>query len=292
MITWFLFALGSAIAQSGMNALSNQALKTRRFSKISIAFIISATASVLLIGISFLFFGLPDFKPGFWQAILITGFLNVLMFPIGLKAYEVGEFSAVYSMTLATPIFLLFTSWIFLGELPPVQGMVGVVLSVAGLWMIAGTAADNRDVSRLANGNALGLLVALLASISTNFDKIAVLRSNQFIAYGIVSGVMAASYAIYLLVNKQFAKSAEKENAFSLGIVFILLLAGFSQALNGVFYNFALSTVFASYPIAVKRLGVLFGVAWGWLFFKEKNISKKVLGAAVAIAGVLLILLS
>ncbi len=302
MITWFLFALGSAISQSGMNALSNRAVKLGQFSKITVGFIGTATASMILLLITFIFFGIPDLKPGFWHAVFVTGALNIVMLPTGLKAYEFGEFSSVYSMTLATPIFLLFTGWIFLGEVPPMLGMFGVVLSVLGLWQIA-KAVPGRETARdFKKGNILALSVAFMASISVNFDKLAVLYSNKFFSYGVISGVMALGYAAYLLFNSRSlmvrtnSASAPPENPlksiFFLEGIFLLVLIGMLQALNGIFYNSALAIGFASYTIAIKRLGVLFGVIWGWLFFREKNISKKLLGAGIAIAGVILILFS
>ncbi len=294
MFLWFFFAFGSAIAQSVLNALSNEAVKVARFSKIGISLVVTTTASLILIAASFLFLGLPDLKPGFWPAVLISGTLNIVMLPLGLRAYELGEFSSVYSMSLAAPVFLLFTGWIFLGELPPVYGMAGVVLSVLGLWTIGQVVPARNDVPDFRKGNLLGLLVALLASVSVNFDKLAVLYSNRIFAYGAGAGIMALGYGVYLLISRQpiLVKNYTAEDTFSFRGIFILLLAGIIQAANGVLYNSALAIGFTSYTIAIKRLGVLFGVFWGWLFFREKNISRKLLGAGLALAGVLLILFS
>ncbi|HBT81330.1 hypothetical protein A2757_01490 [Candidatus Giovannonibacteria bacterium RIFCSPHIGHO2_01_FULL_48_47] len=184
MFLWFFFALGSALAQSVLNALSNEAVRVARFSKIGIGLVVTATASLILLAASFLFLGFPDLKPGFWPAVLITSTLNIIMLPLGLRAYELGEFSSVYSMSLAAPVFLLFTGWIFLGELPPVYGMAGVVLSVLGLWTLGQVVPARNNVPDFRKGNLLGLLVALLASVSVNFDKLTVLYSNRIFAYG------------------------------------------------------------------------------------------------------------
>ena len=71
----------------------------------------------------------------------------------------------------------------------------------------------------------------------------------------------------------------------------IFLLVG-AMALSNVLHNAALLVGPASYTIAIKRVGILFGVVWGWLFFKEKNISRKLFGTAVAVSGVIVILFS
>ncbi|OGF70081.1 hypothetical protein A3H65_04170 [Candidatus Giovannonibacteria bacterium RIFCSPLOWO2_02_FULL_45_14] len=301
MAAWFFFALGAAIAQSCMNALSNRAVKLAQFSKITIGFVATGIVSLILLAVSYFLIGFPELGTDFWRAVLITGTLNTIMVPIGFKAYELGEFSSVYSMSLTAPIFVLFTAWMFLGESPPILGIAGVILSVVGLWNIARVSAKNTEAKDYKKGNLLGLSVALMASVSSNFDKLAILNSDRFFSSGIITGFMTIAYAIYLLIKyKKLIVRGETLSyaaspiggAFLLHGVMLLSLIGIIHALNAYFYNSALVTGLVSYTIAIKRVGVLFGVLWGWLFFREKNISKKLLGAAIAILGVLLILLA
>ena len=47
-----------------------------------------------------------------------------------------------------------------------------------------------------------------------------------------------------------------------------------------------------SYVIAIKRLSIVFGVLFGYLIFKEKNIKERLAGASIMVAGAVLILLS
>jgi drug/metabolite transporter (DMT)-like permease len=108
---------------------------------------------------------------------------------------------------------------------------------------------------------------------------------------------MAIGYGIYLAISpkKIFANGSgivqPQSSKFFSGLN-ILLLLGLMGAGGTVLYNSPLLGGFASYTIAVKRVGVLLGVIWGWLFFKEKDLGKKLLGAAIAIAGVVAILWS
>src|SRR3989344_3782839 len=239
MITWFLFALGAAIAQSCMNALSNRAVKLAQFSKITISFV-----------------------------------------PTG------------------GPPFLFVRRFFFFFRFPAVGG---VILSVVGLWSIARVSSKNTEAKDYKKGNLLGLSVALMASVSTNFDKLAVLNSDRFFSFGIIAGFMTVGYAAYLLIRHRTlivrsetlsSTASPSWSIFLLHGVMLLFLIGIVHALNAYFYNSALMMGFVSYTIAIKRIGVLFGVLWGWLFFREKNISKKFLGAIIAILGILLILLA
>jgi drug/metabolite transporter (DMT)-like permease len=297
MLVWFLLAIGSAITNSWTQAMQKWAVSLSRYSKISISFIALATSSLILFLVSYFFTGFPDIDGRFWGAVAITGILNIITFPLMLRAYEIGEFSSVYSMILLTPVFLLLTSFIFLGEAVSLLGGAGVALTVLGLWVTTRSNHEHAKVPDFAKGNLLGILVAFLWSISTNFDKLATVYSNQVFAPAVASAIMAGGYAVYLLVKHRTvlvrAAAESPNNHRFLGAGFaILLLLGLTMALSNVLHNSALLAGFVTYTIAVKRTGVLFGVFWGWLFFHEKNIASKLFGVIIAILGVVAILFS
>ena len=293
---WFFLALAAAITNSWAQAIQKWAVFYSRYSKITITLIASFTASLILLSIAY-FTGLPKIQDGFWTAVFVTAILNIFAFPIMLKAYELGEFSSVYSMILTTPIFLIATSFIFLGEVPTALGFAGVLLTVLGLWIITLGNHDHVKVPNFSKGNLLGLCVAFIWSISVNFDKLAAGYSNVFFSSGVSLAIMALGYGGYLLVkHKTFlVKNSEETATYSNSKPAIPSLAIFSLlgaviALSNIFHNSALLAGLASYTIAIKRTGVLLGVFWGWLFFKETNILKKIFGATIAIAGVIIIL--
>ncbi len=295
MLGWFLLALGAAIANSWSQVIQKWAIFLSRYSKITIAFVSAATAALILFGVSYFIVGAPQIDGRFWAAVLVTGILNTLALPLMLKAYELGEFSSVYSMILMTPVFLLITSAIFLGETPSPVGIFGVLLTVLGLWVITRTNHEHAQVPNFTKGNLLGLAVAFIWSISVNFDKLASVYSDQFFAPAITMAIIAAGCAIYLFATHRtlilrIPDSSAVNRRFIVPNIFILFLLGATMALGSILHNSALLAGFASYTIAIKRIGVLFGVFWGWLFFKEKNIFRKALGAAIAIAGVVAIL--
>lgn len=292
MFTWFLFALGAAVTQSLYQATTKSADSSGKFSKFTIVFWAALVASLILYSVSFLV-GFPEIKSSFWQAALITAVLNFFAGPIMLLGYELGAFSMVYSMLLLSPVFALLAGFIFLGEIPPLWGMAGVILTVAGLIMIVRLSEEKRRWN-LNKGALLGIAVALIFSISSSFDKLSVLGADAFFAGAFIWGSVAVLNGAYLVFRKS-NQGGTAEDAKALirpRDWLILLLAGLILGANSIVYNFALFSGFVSYTIAIKRLGILFGVFWGWLFFHEKNISRKLLGAGIALAGVLLILFS
>lgn len=69
-----------------------------------------------------------------------------------------------------------------------------------------------------------------------------------------------------------------------------LLIAPFA-ALSTFAGLFAFSLTNVGYVTAIFRLSTLLTILWGWLFFKEKHIKERLLGAAVMILGTLLLVL-
>mgnify|MGYP001580441882 CR=1 FL=1 len=297
MTLWFILALASALANSGVQVVQKITLLTSRYSKISITFFASLTAALILLTVSYFIIGFPEIGDRFWSAVLITGILNAIAFPIMLKAYELGEFSSVYSMILATPAFLLITGFIFLGEIPSLLGILGVFLITLGLWTVSKNNHDHITVPNFYKGNLLGLLVAFIWSVTVNFDKIAALNADVFFAPAASWLVMSLGYGIYLLIrhrsllvkNGSVPATDNQRHAIFAGVAMLIFL-GLTMAFSNILHNAALVHGFASYTIAIKRTGVLLGVLWGWLVFKEKNIVKKLLGTAISIIGIVAIL--
>lgn len=289
---WFLLAFLNAITSSIYQAVSNWTVSLNKFSKITIALSASAIGSAILLFVS-LVSGLPSIDPRFWKALLVTGLLNALAGPLLLKAYELGEFSSVFSMTLLTPVFLLLTSFFILGETPAFFGLVGVILTVIGLMIVSGNKEGKIQGAgkRLLAGNMLAILVAFIFSITVNFDKLSAQYSGAMFAAGAANGIVTLILGGALLAKnrRHLRNSFAALGGKDLGT---LLLVGLACAANILLHNSALLLGPASYTIALKRTGVLLGVFWGWILFREKNVSRKLLGVLLAVLGVLTIVFS
>lgn len=292
MIPWFFLALGSAVTNSIYQAFSNYVVALGKFSKFAIIFYATGIGSLLLFAVSFMR-GIPDIQSGFWGAVLATSTINFIAFPLILKGYEVGEFSSVYSMILLTPVFLLGTSFLMLGERPSAWGIIGVVVTVFGLsfmsWRQKKTAAISEldEHGSIQGGNLLGIFVAFLWAISVNFDKLSARYSDAFFAAAVSSAILSILNAAFLLFREQ-GKVSLLPNMKLRNFAVPLILGGLFGG-GMLLHNSALLHGFAAYTIAIKRIGTVFGVLWGWLFFQEKDISQKLVGASIAVAGVLLI---
>lgn len=296
-------AFGAAIAQSLTQITTKMASSKVKLPKTAMYFFTMIISSSILFCVSFLVVGSPKIDEKFWLSVVITALFNLIAFPIMLKAYEIGEFSSVYSMLLATPIFLILTSFIFLHEKATILGAFGIVLTIAGLFITNKKQADTKEARDKMVGNLLALLVAFIWSISINFDKLAAEYSNAFFSQATSNGFMALGYGGLFLAatvrNKISAKNKElsitnsviaTKEIFGKNGIYLVILWGLAMALANSFHGSALLAGPASYTIAIKRTGVLIGVFWGWFIFKEKDTFRKTLGVLLAVAGVIMIL--
>ncbi len=302
---WALFAFANAVSNSVYNAVAKQVVSLKHYSQYTITIWGALLASFVLFAANFAL-GFPEIDSRFWAVSLTTGVLNGIASPLMLKAYDLGVFSSVYSKILLTPVFMLLTSFLLLGEQPSLLGIFGVLLTVCGLWVISGkniksepkaiegvvsvlNETEKKKVKDLRKAELLGILVAFIYSISVNYDKLSAAYSNAVFAPAVSFVFVALTNIAYLLIVRKPSGIIPTER-HALSHVRYLLLVGAILGGSSILHNLALLNGPAAYTIAIKRIAVLFGVFWGWRFFKEKEVGRKALGALVAVLGVLMII--
>lgn len=286
MSAWFIFAFASALSHS-LNNLCSKFLVSR-IPKSFIGFGVYFFTTLLLFVVSFIN-GIPDLGEKFLMAVLITGILNIFAYFAILRAYELADLSLVFPMILLTPVMLMGTSYFILGEKPSLLGFLGVIIVLLGLFFVARNSDEKLGQKKIDSkkGIMYGILVAIIWSITINFDKISVLNSDSFFAGACTSLVIFLGIGFVFLQQKNYSYINKKTVRY-LPMIFIASIFSVATIIT---HLKALSLGLASYTIVIKRTAVLFGVIWGVLFFKEKNFLPKIIGSVIAVAGIALILL-
>ncbi|MDD3754787.1 MAG: EamA family transporter [Methanobacterium sp.] len=303
---WLIFAWLTALFESFTDVASKKSLKN--VDMYLTAFFIRFSAFLFLIPVLFLvifLWGVPTIGPQFWVALLIGGSLNVLTTVLYMKALKHSDLSISVPMLAFTPLFLLVTSPLIVGEFPTTLGLVGIILIVSGSYILninefkKGYLAPFKALLQ-EKGPKLMLIVAFIWSITSNYDKIGAVNSSPIIWVVAVNLFIAISiFPILLTSNKDYFQKKRsslvkdgsyweliKENKN------ILLLTGFLSALTIIFQIYAITLTLVAYVIAIKRTSVCFGVIWGHLIFHEKGVKERLTGAVVMVLGVVLIILS
>ncbi len=285
---WFLLAIFSAFFVAIQFALIKHFLK--KINVFVLAAGISLSAAFFLMIIAMLQ-GLPEIKNGFYYAMIGSAVLNFFSTTLYYKALKIIDLSIATPLTSFTPIFLIITSFLMLGEVPSLVGMGGIFLIVFGYYILSLKKNTNNKYEKITvkSFNSRGvwymLAVAFLYSISSNFDKLAVKNSDPVFGSAMVALLLGLLFAFVAILKKNEVRIKFRENINK------FLLVGAISALSMVAINTAMLIQIVPYVISIKNISILFSVLIGIIVFKEKNAKEKIWGAVIMLAGVMLIVL-
>lgn len=283
----FLFAFLTAFFESVKDVFSKKSLKD--FDEYVIAwalhfFVLVFVAPLLLV------VEIPEIGSRFWEALIITAILDALVAIIYMKAIKASDLSITIPMITFTPLFLLITAPLIVGEFPSTIGTVGISLIVFGAYFMKITEMHNGLIAPFhallkERGPKLMLVAAFIWSITSSYDKVGVLNSSPIFWIVAINGFISL-----LLFPIAFFKSKEQLLAVPRKLR-VLAPIGFLGALALVFQMTALKLTLVAYVISIKRAGVIFGVLFGHFIFKERGVKERLLGAIIMVLGVVLIAL-
>ena len=130
------------------------------------------------------------------------------------------------------------------------------------------------------------LSVALIYSLTSNFDKIGVQNSSPLFWSLSITGMMTVGFLLILYLLPGPIIPTPPTNTLG-----ILLLIGLFQAVGLIFHNTALSLGPVPSVIAVKRTSILFAVFWGIMFLREEHVKERLTGAVLMCIGMTIMLL-
>ncbi len=290
-MTWLIFGILTAFFEAVKDVFSKQNLKKN--DEYVVAWSLAFFSALFLV--PFLFFIKipqlnPQLNPLFWIALLIGGSINAVTAILYIKAIKLSDLSLTVPLVALTPLFMLLTSPLIVGEYPNFFDCIGIFLIVTGSYLLN---IKEKSQGYLAPfkallhepGPKLMLIVAFLWSITSNFDKIGVQNSSPiFWLFSLFTTMSVLLLPVLLHKTPNPSRKIMQQLP-------MLATMGFVNALGVVFQMQALTMTLVVQVIAVKRTSVLMGVLFGHFIFKEKDIQQRLLGAAIMIVGVFFITL-
>jgi len=284
---WLFLAALTALCESLKDVFGKHSLvKTDVF---IVAFALRLYALPFLLPL-LLFIEIPALNTHFYAAVIVGGLMNVFITVLYLKAIKHSDLSITVPLVTFTPLFLLLTSPLILGEFPNIFGFMGVLMIVLGAYVMnlktykKGFLAPFRALLS-EKGPRYMLAVAFLWSITANIDKIGIVNSSPlFYVVAVSVFLVVAMLPLTLYMSKK--------NLYQLKTnVKVLLPVGFFTAATLIFQMIAISMTLVAYVIAIKRCSALLSVLWGHLIFKEKDIKTRLIGTVIMLMGVVFIAL-
>lgn len=281
---WLFPSLLTALLESGKDVLSKK--KLLKFDEYIVAWSLNVFSLLILAPLLF-FVKIPLLTNSFWFALFVSSIINIISTILYMKAIKYTDLSLTVPLLTFTPLFLLFTSPILITEFPNIFGALGVCLIIIGSYLLnlnqykKGIFQPIKSLME-SRGSKYMLIISFLWSISSIFDKIAVINSspvfyiaitNIFVALGLTPFVFKKFYS-----NKNLISELPS-----------LIPIGMLNGIKLVVQMWALTLTLVVYVIAIKRLSGLFGVILGYYVFREKGIKERFIGALVMTIGAILI---
>ncbi|MFQ5964396.1 MAG: EamA family transporter [Candidatus Scalinduaceae bacterium] len=284
-MNWFMYAFVCALSVATADALSKKALINN--DPYLVAWVRFGYAAFLLIFI-FPFIDIPKLDSVFFIITFLLLPLDIIALLLYIKAIDVSPLSLTLPFLSLTPVFLIGTSYMILGEMPDKAGFIGIILIAIGAYLLnvhtvnLGFLEPFKAIGK-EKGSVLMIIVAFIFSITTNLGKVAVQHSSP-IFFGIFYSILL-SVSLFLIIF--FKTECILPKLVSQPLLFLLI--GTSMAIMMITHLKAISLVEVSYMISVKRLSLLLCVVYGAVFFNERNIKERFLGSVIMVLGVFLI---
>jgi drug/metabolite transporter (DMT)-like permease len=284
-LIWLILGIFTAFFEAVKDVFSKQNLK--KSDEYVVAWSLSFFSVIFLLP-WVLYTGIPALNSQFAIALLIGGSINAVTAVLYIKAIKVSDLSLTVPLVALTPLFMLLTSPLIVGEYPKLFDYIGILLIVIGSYLLN---IKEKSQGYLAPFKALVkepgpkfmLIVAFLWSITSNFDKIGVQNSSPIFWLFSLFGTMSI-LLLPILLHKTPNPSRKILQQLPM-----LATMGFFNAVGVLCQMQALTLTLVVQVIAIKRTSVLMGVLFGHFIFKEQDIQQRLLGAGIMVLGVFFI---
>jgi drug/metabolite transporter (DMT)-like permease len=287
-LPWFLLSIGSALFQ----VLRNMVMKRLGHALDETINVWGRFTFILPFAVIPLFVtGIPELKEGIWMYSAIFGvgqLVGTQFLALALKESEISLVTALWKLSV---IFLVVWGFATLGETPSVLGVVGVFVSVLGVYLINVERARVSlwaPIASLATdkGQRYTVVAALFYAPNVVLIKKMALLSNP--SFAVFLGYVFCSLFITPIVLWRSARHFSQIGKHWWSFVALGACAAISTQLGTTAYTYTVS----AYVEAVKQLEVLIALGIGYFVFKEGARIRTIwLGCVVMLLGLVLLMI-
>ncbi len=234
----------------------------------------------------------PELPAPFWGWVGVMVPLEILAMWLYMLALRDTPLYLTLPYLAFTPVFVIITGLLLLGERISLTGWAGILLVVIGAYLLnanhgtgfASWFAPLRAIA-YARGSRLMLAVAALYSVTSVMGKAALQYTPTLFFASFYFALLG------LLTLLLFGRGNPRPRALLRARLPQHLAIGALMALMIITHFAAIQLAQVAYMIAVKRTSLLFGILYGTLLFKEPYPLRHLVAGALMVCGVLLIAL-
>jgi len=285
---WVIYSLITAILVATSDALTKRALVGR--DEYFVAWVRLICAMPALLGV-LIFVKIPPLDRTFWIVSFCALPLEITALVLYTKALKVSPISVTVPFLAFTPLFLIVTSRIIVGEGVSFQGGMGILLMVAGSYTL--------NIHRIKEdlfepikaivrekGSVFMIMVAFIYSITSALGKVAIEHSSPVFFGAFYFFLVSVFFTPIVLAKRDNKKNLRTSE------IKAIIPAGITYGLMIIFHMIAMDMSNVAYMISIKRTSLLFSMIYGYFMFREERIGEKTLGALLMLSGFVLIVTS
>ncbi len=288
MELWVLLALLSAVCVATSDALTKRVITHEN--EYVIAWFRVIFALPLLLAALALSGPLPEIDSTFLAAFCAALPLDILAILLYYKALRLSPLTLSLPFLSVTPVFLILVSAVLVGQAVTAVGGIGIALIAIGGYTLnlsafrLGFYEPLRAVLR-ERGSRYMLIVAFIYSITSALGKIGVSHSSAPF-FGAAYFLVLAIIMLPIIARKS---GGGQLIALLRGNFRVAVIPALLDAVATVGHFYAVSMTNVAYMVAIKRTSLLFGMMYGFILFKERNLRERLLGSLLMFAGFILI---
>lgn len=292
ILTTTTLAIGIRIL---VNPLSNVFQKYLTQRQANPLFVITSTYGSLSLGclVYLLLFPPTSLPSSFWYNSIIFNALGVAGNYFLVKSLQHGDLSVLGPVNAYKALVSLVFGLFLLGEVPTEWGVAGMLLIVLGSYFVLSQTSDSHHLSWFIFKNTdvqYRFLALFFSAIDALFLKKIIIATDANLAF--VSWCMGGFlFSVMALLFTQKSSSLRAQFTVVKAYKWQFLALGLSAGLMQLSTNYAFEGIQVSYALALFQISALVSVFFGVHFFQETHLWRKLAGAAVMVAGAVLIIL-
>ncbi len=236
------------------------------------------------------------FRPEFWGAVGWAGVLDALGNVFLLLSLRVTDLSIFGPLNAYKSVFALLVSYLLLGEVPTLTGILGVLIITGSSLMLLRPRQQTVRLSSvrslLSPGVSFRLLGILFFVLGSTYLKVSAVAGPLWFAfYGwCVVGTLVSGIAWLVMCRDARLRPVAALRASILGAWKTLLGVSLLHVVMQLATLQVLRETLVGYAMALFQLGVVLHVVAGRTLFQEPDFIRRMLGAVGMVGGSLLIL--
>jgi drug/metabolite transporter (DMT)-like permease len=224
----------------------------------------------------------------FWHNMTLCAVLAITGNTLIVAALQNTDLSILGPINAYKAILSLLLGIFMLGELPSPAGLAGVAFILAGSYFIIDQAPGHSGRTRLGQflrnrGVYLRLAGLVCSATEAIFLKKALLASTPLMTFlfWCLLGLPVAGLATWLLLRTRLPAQVHAFTARQPLFYLLALTTGLMQFST----LFTFGALQVGYSLALFQTSALLSVLFGYGFFQEKNILRRLTGAAIMVIG-------